>query len=126
MKLISRIILFIYILVYVTLAALYNFGVIDFSFLYSAIIAGILNVVNSLLAILLFEYSYKKGGNVFLLANLGGMGARMIFILVSILIIMKFFTINEIAFLLIFFIIYFILLSSEVFYFHKKTKNKNI
>ena len=126
MKLISRILLILYIIIYVTLAALYNFGVIDFSFLYSALIAGILNIVNSLIAILLFEYSYKKGGNVFLLANLGGMGARMVFMLVSILVIMKFFKIHEIGFLLIFFIIYFILLSSEVFYFHKKTKNKNI
>lgn len=122
MKQTIRFILITYILVYSFLGILLFNDVIDQMFLTSAIIAGLLNLVNSIFAIVLFEYSHKKGNKIFLLANVGGMGARMLLMLVAILIIVKFFEIHEIGFLLIFFCIYFILLSSEVLHFHKKMK----
>jgi len=118
--------IFIYTLLYSTLVVLFFFDIIDYLFIYSSIIAGVLNLINTTIAIILFEYSHSRGNKIFLLANVGGIGLRMMLMLVSIIFIVKFLKIHEIGFLLIFFCIYFILLSSEVLYFHKKMKKQNI
>jgi len=94
---------------------------------YKSIIgAMILNYLNTIAAVTLFNYSYKKGNKKFLIYNLGGLGIRLLLILIAILIIIKIIIVDILAFLLIFFIFYFILLTLEVIYFHRKVKNEKI
>lgn len=125
MKPIIKTILFSYVFVYSAIFFLYKYDYINGLFLNSAIYAGILNFVNSAAAFVLFEFSYRQKNKTFLIANLGGMGVRMMFVLLSIVLVVQFLEIDVLGFLLIFFLFYFILLSLEVFHFHKKVKHKN-
>lgn len=88
--------------------------------------AVILNYLNTIAAVTLFNYSYKKGNKKFLIYNLGGLGIRLLLILIAVLVTIKIIIVDILAFLLIFFIFYFILLTLEVIYFHRKVKNEKI
>ena len=95
--------------------------------MYKSIIAAfIINYLNTILAFNLFDYSYKKGNKKFLIYNLGGLGIRLLLILIAIFVTIKIIIVDILAFLLIFFVFYFILLSLEVIYFHRKVKNEKI
>ncbi len=124
MKKLAKITAYSYLLIVVVLFVLFEAGIINYLWVKSAFYAGLINLINATVTILLFEFSYKRKNKDFLVANLGGMAAKIIVSLVSIFLILKFVEVNQIAFLLIFFIIYFILLTSEVVYFHKKVKVK--
>lgn len=109
---------------FIIVFALYFFQIISTSHFNSSIAALLLNFANSLLAFWLFHKSHNKNNVQFLAANLGGMGLRVFFLLVSVALVILFLNIEKISFILLFFIFYFILLSLEVAFFVKKVEEK--
>ncbi len=105
-----------FVIVYLAVAVLYFFKIISSYSVEAALYAGLLNLINLFIAYFLFKNSVGKSGNTFVAFNLGGIGIRMIFLLISIALIIKFLKIDKYAFILVFFLIYFILLSLEVAY----------
>ncbi len=83
-----------------------------------------LNFFNSLLAIVFFLFTSNKSNKTFIIFNLGGMVFRIFFIIISIIIIIKFLKIGINEFILVFFVIYFIQLFLEI-RFYNRFNNKN-
>lgn len=123
MKLVTTLITSIFFIGYLLIGLLYYSGIISHTFFIASIYAGILNLVNSLVAILLFNKVSEKSYNLFLLANLGGMIGRMFFILISVVVVIKFLNIDKYGFILVFFVYYFCLLLIEIWYFYNQSKN---
>jgi len=105
---------------------LYFGGFLDNNIFNSVIASLVLNFINSFIAFQLFNISFKKSNANYLIANLGGMGIRVLFILLSVIVVIKFLNIEKIAFILLFFIFYFLLLIIEVVFFMKKIEEKKI
>jgi hypothetical protein len=76
-------------------------------------------------AVKLFNISYKKGASSFMIYNLGGLGLRLMVLLVIFVLVIKFLNIDEYGFILIFFLFYFISLIFEVIFYINKTQNKH-
>lgn len=92
---------------------------------FSIIYAGILSLINVLAAVLLFRYSYKSRHSSFMIFNFGGIGVRIFFLLIALVLVIKLLNIDKYAFILVFFLFYFISLSLEVvYYLQTTTKNK--
>lgn len=119
-------IIYLYLSVFIIIAILYFTKTIASKFLFSAILAGIINLINAFAAVKLFQLSYKKGGSSFLIYNLGGLGIRLISLLIIFLLIIKLLNIDEYAFIFIFFLFYFISLILEVFFYIKYKENIKI
>lgn len=117
-------IIVVYILVYILLIALFYSNFISELFLVSAIYAGILNIINSVIAVKLFNISYKKKASSFMIYNLGGLGIRLLLLLIVFVIVIKFLNIDEYGFILIFFLFYFSSLVFEVIFYIDRTQNK--
>lgn len=115
-------IIFLYGIVYIILTTLYFTDVISQTFFISSIYAGLLNLINAFLAVKLFNLSYKYGGSMFMIYNLGGLGIRMIFLLIIFVLVIKFLNIDKYAFILVFFLFYFISMIFEVMFYLKKAK----
>lgn len=116
-----------FLLSFVVIFAVFNFGIISKNAFIAACYGGGLNLINSFLALVLFEFSKNRNNQIFLIANIGGIGLRLGFLLIAIIILIKFLIIDIYGFILVFFIFYFILLFSEIWYFSKfKRKNNNI
>lgn len=117
--------LIIYSVSFVFIFLLKYFDVVSSVFYLSAIYAGAINLVNTIIAALLFNYSYKSDHSSFMIFNFGGLGIRIIFLLISFILVIKFLNIDKYGFIFIFFIFYFISLTLEViFYSHSSNKNK--
>ena len=109
---------------FILILLLYFSGIIDSNLFESAFYALILNLINSATALILFAISKNKNNQIFFLANMGGIGIRLFFLLIAIVILIKFLIIDLYGFILVFFIFYFILLSSEIWYFSKFMKKR--
>ncbi len=101
------------------------FNIISYTGFISALSAIILNFVNTIAAIVLFDKSFEKNNKIFLFNVLGGMGVRILFLLLLFFIILKTLNIEKYQFIFTFFILYFLLLGYEVFYYTKKINKKN-
>lgn len=110
-------------MVYSFLGILHYFGKIDVLFITSALYAAILNIFNISLALVFYYLSASKSNKTFLIFNLGGMGLRLFFLLISVFIFLKFLKVDEYAFIFIFFIFYFLQLIFEIGYFNKRANN---
>jgi hypothetical protein len=108
----------------ITIALLYFFQIIDQLFLNSAIYAILFNIINFVAAVYLFKSSLGKSNNTFLIKNLGGMGLRLIILLLVIFISLKFLNIDRYGFILVFFIFYFVYLILEINFFRLSSINK--
>jgi hypothetical protein len=108
----------------ITIALLYFFQIIDQLFLNSAIYAILFNIINFVAAVYLFKSSLGKSNNTFLIKNLGGMGLRLIILLLVIFISLKFLNIVRYGFILVFFIFYFVYLILEINFFRLSSINK--
>lgn len=108
----------------IILLILYFLDIIDDIILYSTVYAAGLNLLNSIVAFSMFEKSIKKSNQTFLISNLGGMGIRMIFLLIVLFLSIKFLKIHMVSFILVFFIFYFSLLAMEVYYFKVRIEEK--
>ena len=117
--------LIIYSVSFVFIFLLKYFDVVSSIFYLSAIYAGVINLVNTFIAALLFKLSYKSDHSSFMIFNFGGLGVRIIFLLISFILVIKFLNIDKYGFIFIFFIFYFISLALEViFYSHSSKQNK--
>ncbi len=117
-------IIILYLVIYSIIAVLKYFNFISDLFLISAIYAGLINLLNTIAAIKLFNISLKSGNNFFMIYAMGGMGLRLLLILIIFIIVIKFLKIDEYAFILVFFLIYFILLGLEVLFYLKNKAKK--
>ena len=100
------------------------FGVFEKTIITAALLSGGITLVNSFAAQILFDKSYQQSNQKFLIYNLGGMGVRLIFLLVVVFIVIKFLKIDEYEFIFLFFIFYFTSLFLEVNYFRIKAKEQ--
>lgn len=123
MKQFYKQILLLYIISLIILIVLLLLNITSVLFFLSSILAAGLNLLNAFAAVKLFQISYKKGSSSFLIYNLGGLGIRLMGLLVVFLIIIKFLNIDKYAFIFIFFLFYFISLILEVFFYIKYKEN---
>jgi len=119
-----------YLLIFLTIllivfSLLYVFNVIDKIFFMAFVTGYLLNLVNTFLAMYLFKKAINRENKLFLINVLGGMVGRMFFLLISIIIILKFLNIDKLRFIFTFFILYFFLLVFEIIYYTKVINNKN-
>ena len=101
---------------------LHLFNQIEPSILYASLCAGALTLMNAIAAYFLFEQSIGKSDSLYLVYNLGGMGVRVLFLLMFVFLVIYFLKIDKYAFIFIFFIFYFTSLVLEVNYFVKKSQ----
>ena len=113
-----------YLLSFIVILVLNYFEIINELRFLSIIYAGILSLINVLAAVLLFRYSYKSRHSSFMIFNFGGLGVRVIFLLIAIVLVIKLLNIDKYAFILVFFLFYFISLSLEVVYYLQTTAKK--
>lgn len=116
-------IIFFYIIILSIISILYFTQTISLLFLLSSLLAAVINLTNAFAAVKLFQVSYKKGSSSFMIYNLGGLGIRLMGILIIFLLVIKFLKIDEYAFIFIFFLFYFISLILEVFFYIKYKEN---
>lgn len=76
--------------------------------------ASLISFINFIIFIALIELSFEKANNLFLIYNLGGMGVRMVIMLVSVFLVIKFLKVDEFKFIFTFFLLYVLFLIYEV------------
>jgi hypothetical protein len=117
-------IILIYILFSALFYAAYMTGIMTADSL-KAFLAGLsLNLINALIAFPLMKKGMKGSNKEFLIFSLGGMSARIMFLLIVIFVIIKFMNINLIEFLIGFFVFYFAFLIWEVYYYNLRSIKK--
>lgn len=117
-------IVLIYILFSALFCAAYMTGIMTADSL-EAFLAGLtLNLVNALTAFPLMKKGIAGSNKEFLIYSLGGMSARIMFLLIVIFVIIKFMNINLIEFLIGFFVFYFAFLIWEVYYYNLRSIKK--
>lgn len=116
MKKISRQTLFVFLFLYLIVLILFVSNTISYWSFLSTLYAGILVFLNFAAAAFFYKLSIDKSNKIYLLFNLGGMGIRIVFLLISIVLVIKFLKIDKYAFILVFFIFYFVALIFELKY----------
>lgn len=106
------------------LGLLWILAIVDKEFVDSALLSGLINLVNFSSASAVFAVFHNKSDKKFIKYVLGGMVVRMLLLLAVVFIILKFLKIDEYAFIFTFFLIYFVFLCVEIYNFHKKTMKK--
>lgn len=81
-----------------------------------------INLVNLFTALLFYHLSINRSNQVFMLLNLGGMGARVFFLLIGVMMSLIFLEIDQYAFILVFLIFYSVSITTEIKYFYKVTQ----
>lgn len=76
--------------------------------------AVITSIINFLLFFILTELSYKKPNKIFLLYNMGGMGARILLMLILVFLTIKFLKVDEFEYIFTFFLFYVLFLVYEI------------
>lgn len=89
-------------------------------------ISVILNLINSAVAFTLINFAKNKEWNQFLKIIFGGMILRMIFLLTSVVIGVKFFQLNIAYFSISLAIFYFFMLLAEIIYLNYRTNFVNL
>jgi len=82
---------------------------------FSILVALSISVINFLAFITAFEYSRYKSNKTFLLLNIGGMGVRLMLMLLLVFISIKFLKVDVVGFIFAFFICYIFMLIMEIF-----------
>lgn len=115
-------IFYLYLFFYLLFGLFYYYNAISYLFFLSTIYAGILNLINSFIAVKLFKLSYKSGSSKFMIYNLGGLSLRLFALLIIFVLVIKFLNIDKYAFILVFFLFYFITLVIEVLFYLRIAK----
>lgn len=122
MKSILSIVAAIFIVGYIIIGLLLNNGFITYDFFIAALYAGGLNLVNVVIALVLFEKFKNESNSLFMMATLGGMTVRLFFLLGAILLLIKVLNVDKYGLILVFFVYYFCLLLVEIGYFYKQSR----
>ncbi len=124
MKKIIKTLLYIYLPALVIVFLLYNRSLISYEIYLSAFSAIIINLTNLTAALLLYHLSVNRSNQIFMILNLGGMGVRVFFMLLSFVLILIFLEIDTIAFILVFLIFYSLSMVIEIKYFNKTVQKE--
>ena len=119
MKKIIKTLLYIYLPSLVAVFILCHISLISFEIYLSAISAILINFINLSAALFLYHLSINRSNQIFMILNLGGMGVRVFFMLLSFVLILIFLEIDTIAFILVFLIFYSLSMVIEIKYFNK-------
>ncbi len=111
-----------FILTIIVIYLLNSFEIISIIARNSILYACLVSFINFLVFILLAEFSFKKSNKTFLLYNLGGMGLRVLMMLVLVFLIIKFLEVDEFKFIFVFFLLYILLLIYEINIIRKKVE----
>ena len=88
------------------------------------IVSGILCTVNIVLSFIILIAAYDKDIKGFMVQYFGGMAIRLLFLLLSIFLILKFSRIDIFVFILSLFVLYFIFQMLEIYFIHSYQKRK--
>lgn len=126
MRNILRTIIYIYFPPYVTAYILKYLEIISIITELSVFLALFLNIINLSIALLLYNFSKSRSNQIFLLLNLGGMGVRIFFLLITFTLSLIFLEIDKYAFILVFLIFYSMSIVFEVKHFNSKKDRKKV
>ena len=126
MKKIVRTTLYIYIPLFILSYILKISTVIDQRIFVSVFTALFLNLINLFTALLFYYLSINRSNQVFMLLNLGGMGVRVFFLLIGVMMSLIFLEIDKYAFILVFLIFYSMSIVFEVRHFNSKKDRKKV
>ncbi len=87
---------------------------------YSIICGYIIGLINALAGFKLNELAFKKPVKMFMVIVFGGMGIRMMFIAISIVILLYFAKFDEVSLVASVFFFYILFVALEIIYLHKK------
>ncbi len=126
MRNILKTIIYIYFPPYIITYLLKIFDIINITIELSIFLALFLNIINLFLALLLYNISKNRSNQTFLLLNLGGMGVRIFYLLISFTLSLIFLEIDKYAFILVFLIFYSMSIVFEVKHFNSKKEEKKV
>ena len=126
MREILKTIIYIYFPPYIITYLLKIFDIINITIELSIFLALFLNIINLFLALLFYNFSKNRSNQTFLLFNLGGMGVRIFFLLISFTLSLIFLEIDKYAFILVFLIFYIMSIVFEVRHFNSKKDRKKV
>ena len=106
--------------IFAILLILKEFSVITPISFYSYLYACIIAFLNHIAFNILLDFSFKKSNQIFLIVNLGGMGLRVLFMLILVFIAIKFLKIDEFKFIFAFFLLYVLFMVYEIIMIRKK------
>ena len=101
-------------------AILYFTSILNYILFYSVLIGASVVILNFIIGFLFIKYSLSRSNNVFLTMLWGGMAFRLIFILILVLILLKFLELNAIGFIfsILFFYVFYLII--EILYLNFK------
>ena len=112
--------------VFVTLSLLIVFFILyltsvwNYVFFYSALLGAIIAILNFVIGFLFIKFSLSRSNRIFQIMLWGGMLFRLIFILILVLILLKFLELNTIGFIfsILFFYVFYLII--EILYLNLK------
>ncbi len=101
-------------------AILYFTSILNYILFYSVLIGASVVILNFIIGFLFIKYSLSRSNSVFLTMLWGGMAFRLIFILILVLILLKFLELNAIGFIfsILFFYVFYLII--EILYLNFK------
>ena len=101
-------------------AILYFTSILNYILFYSVLIGASVVILNFIIGFLFIKYSLSRSNRVFLTMLWGGMVFRLIFILILVLILLKFLELNAIGFIfsILFFYVFYLII--EILYLNFK------
>lgn len=109
-------------LIFISILLLYQIKIISFDFLKSFILAGFITYLNFLLGYFFLVFSKGKSDTIFLIMIMGGMLLRLFFMLLLVLISLKFLDIRTGVFIFVIFFFYVFYLLVEILYLYKEKR----
>jgi hypothetical protein len=119
-------VLIVFLCVFVLVFTLFKTDTVSEAFIRGSVFGGLINLVNILASLLAFNYSVEKDNKTFLLFNMGGMLVRLMLMLGSVIIFLKFLNIDKYGFIFTFFVLYISFLAVEINYFRVKISQVKI
>ncbi len=120
MRNILKTIIYIFFPPYVITYILKYFEIINIITELSVFLAIFINMINLSIALSFYNFSKSKSNQLFLLLNLGGMGVRIFFLLITFTLSLIFLEIDKYAFILVFLIFYSMSIVFEIKHFNSK------
>ncbi len=124
MRSILKTLVYIFFPPYAIIYLLKIFEVITIETEISVFLALFLNLANLFISLILFNLSKTKSNQAFMLLNFGGMGLRILFLLITFTLSLIFLEIDKYAFIFVFLIFYSLSIVFEVKHFNSKKDEK--
>jgi hypothetical protein len=101
-------------IIIIVVFALHFFEIID-DITQSSILYAVLNtLINFILITLFFHRAHNKSNKIFLIYNIGGMGIRVLIMLILVFLTIKFLIVDEFKYIFAFFLFYILFLIYEI------------